>query len=160
MSVSTRFLEVYHFLKSNKMVKNQKEFAEKIGISPSMFTEIVNGRSGVGLSAIQNTVLNYNINANWLLTGREHISAETEPPQPDTSVTQLLDKIEEQARQIGRLEAQDNLNKQKDILIKSQAGQIERLEAEILSLKNDAAPMVAGDAVSAVSASQPPCHKQ
>lgn len=151
MSVSSRFLEVYHFLKSNKMVNSQKEFAEKIGISPSMFTEIVNGRSGVGLSAIQNTVLTYRINANWLLTGRGHISSETESVRShnDGSFTQLLDKIEEQARQIGRLEEQNSLARQKDALIESQARQIERLEAEILSLKNNA-----------VSASQPPCHKQ
>lgn len=52
-----------------KKVSDKRDFATKLGISASMITEISKGRSSVGTSAIQNIVLQFNINANWLLTG-------------------------------------------------------------------------------------------
>lgn len=68
--VSTRFLEVYEHLKNNNVVKSQREFTEKIGVSPSMFTEICKHRSNVGINAIQSIVTLFDVNADWLLTGR------------------------------------------------------------------------------------------
>lgn len=67
--VSTRFIEAYEALLKEKKVSDKRDFATKLGISASMITEISKGRSSVGTSAIQNIVLQFNINANWLLTG-------------------------------------------------------------------------------------------
>lgn len=152
MNISERFLEVFDYLKNNKQVGSQKEFAKKIGISPSMFTEISNGRSGVGLLAIQNIVLNYDIDANWLLTGRGDISNKmysANISQVNDPFSTLLLKVEEQAKQIGILEKELQLYKEEDSLIKSHAQRIELLEKEIAaSRKKDSAPMVAEGAYS------------
>lgn len=68
--LSSRFIEVVQYLIDHHIVAGNKDFASKIGISSSMVTEISKGRSNVGVSAIQNTVLLFSINADWLLTGR------------------------------------------------------------------------------------------
>ena len=67
--VSARFIEAYEALLRDDKVSDKRDFAAKLGISASMVTEISKGRSSVGTSAIQNIVLQFNINANWLLTG-------------------------------------------------------------------------------------------
>lgn len=67
--VSARFIEAYEALLDSKKVSDKRDFAAKLGISASMVTEITKGRSSVGTSAIQNIVSQFNIDANWLLTG-------------------------------------------------------------------------------------------
>jgi len=68
--ITKRFLELYEYLKSHNEISKQSEFAERIGISSSSFTEISKGRSGVGLPAIQNTVLQFPwVSSDWLLKG-------------------------------------------------------------------------------------------
>lgn len=67
--LSARFLEVLKYLIESNEVSDNKDFASRISVSTSMITEISKGRSNVGLSAIQNTVLEFPINSDWLLTG-------------------------------------------------------------------------------------------
>lgn len=69
-NISARFIEYYKFLLSKSLVKNSVDFAKNIDISSSMMTEIAKGRSNVGLKAIQNTVINYPVSAEWLIAGR------------------------------------------------------------------------------------------
>ena len=68
--LSVRFLKVLEFLIDKKYVSDNKDFASKISVSASLITEISKGRSNVGLTAIQNTVLAFPIDSDWLLTGR------------------------------------------------------------------------------------------
>lgn len=65
-----RFIAFYHYTRNEKAVSSQSDFAKRVGISPSMLTEIIKGRVRPGLLAIQGTV-NYfhQLNARWLLTG-------------------------------------------------------------------------------------------
>ena len=65
-----RFTKTLDYLINNNYISDYKSFAKSISISASMITEIVKGRSNVGLQAIQNTVLYYPINPAWLLTGQ------------------------------------------------------------------------------------------
>lgn len=78
--LSTRFIEVYETLLKQRQVTDKRDFAAKLGISASMITEISKGRSSVGTSTIQNIVLVFYVNANWLLTGRGPMLL----PQDDT----------------------------------------------------------------------------
>lgn len=71
--LSSRFLKVLKYLIEEHEVSDNKDFASKISVSTSMITEISKGRSNVGLSAIQNTVLQFPINSDWLLTGRGYM---------------------------------------------------------------------------------------
>ena len=69
-AVTQRFIETYNRLIEEKKVIDQKDFASKIGVSSSMITEIMKGRSNIGLDAIQNTIFNYGVNSQWLLIGK------------------------------------------------------------------------------------------
>ncbi len=69
VDINIRYIEFYNFLITQKIVSSGKEFAANIGVSGSLITEITKGRSVVGSKAIQNTVLFYNLNADWQFTG-------------------------------------------------------------------------------------------
>lgn len=121
--ISARFIEAYEALFTRKEVSDKRDFATKLEISSSMVTEITKGRSSVGTSAIQNIVLQFNISADWLLTGRgemfanesstlnaqqpiiadEHLAAQEVTPE---IITELLNRITEQAAEIGKLNEQ------------------------------------------------------
>lgn len=81
--VSSRFIEAYYALVDMDMVSGKKDFASNLGISPSMVTEISKGRSSVGVVAIQNIVLRYGVDADWILTGNGSMfnSGRSIPPE-------------------------------------------------------------------------------
>ena len=68
--VTIRFCEAFDKLLAQGETTGQKDFASKVGMSTSMMTEIVKKRSNVGVTAIQNIVIIYNIDSLWLLTGK------------------------------------------------------------------------------------------
>lgn len=133
--VSSRFIAALEYLLGNNKVTDRKAFATKVGISPSMITEIYKGRSAVGTTAIQNIVKVFNISGDWLLTGEGDMlkTAPSDtldtPQQPspqapsqekdqknkkakatssntDTSVVELARIIAQQAEEIGRLKSE------------------------------------------------------
>lgn len=67
--VSSRFIEVLNELLKRGCLRDKKAFALSVGCSTSMITEISKGRSNVGVSVLQNTVLNFGVSATWLLVG-------------------------------------------------------------------------------------------
>lgn len=67
--VSSRFIEVLNELLKRGCLRDKKTFASSVGCSTSMITEISKGRSNVGVSVLQNTVLNFGVSATWLLVG-------------------------------------------------------------------------------------------
>lgn len=68
--VSSRFLQAFEDLKKSGRVSGLSDFANKIGVSSSMLTEIHKKRSNVGLKAVQNTVNKFpDFSADWFLTG-------------------------------------------------------------------------------------------
>lgn len=92
--ISDRFMKAYEYLVENHITTDKKAFADSVGISSSLMTEIDKGRSAVGVNAIQNIVLKYNISSSWLLTGKgSMLKNETDSLTPthtqDTSCTEL-----------------------------------------------------------------------
>ena len=67
--VSSRFIEALNELLKRGCLRDKKAFASSVGCSTSMITEISKGRSNVGVSVLQNTVLNFGVSATWLLVG-------------------------------------------------------------------------------------------
>lgn len=67
--VTVRFIEVYNYLLSIQVIAGPKDFAEKISVSTSMITEIIKGRSNVGVKAIQNTVNVFSVSPFYLFSG-------------------------------------------------------------------------------------------
>lgn len=86
--VSSRFIAALECLLGNNIVTDKKAFAQKVGISPSMITEIYKGRSAVGTTAIQNIVRVFNISGDWLLTGEgEMLKSPHGEPSPSSSTS-------------------------------------------------------------------------
>ncbi|WP_051269750.1 S24 family peptidase [Flavobacterium suncheonense] len=68
--ITIRFLEVYEYLKTAKIIHTPKGFANEIGVSTSLITEICKKRTNAGLTPIQNLISRFEfINPEWLLTG-------------------------------------------------------------------------------------------
>lgn len=51
---------------------SQKEFSEKLKLSPSAVNQIIKGR-GVSLSTLVSVCITFNVNAQWLLCGEGDI---------------------------------------------------------------------------------------
>jgi hypothetical protein len=113
-NISTRFIEVINALIASGKVANKKAFATAVGCSTSMITEIAKGRSNVGVSALQNTVLQYCVDATWLLTGQGEmfaVEAQTAGDQAaDHLLMMMIEKkdavIQQQAEELGQLREQ------------------------------------------------------
>lgn len=93
--LSSRFIEVIKRLKESGIVSDNKEFAAAIGVSNSMITEIYKGRSNVGMTAIQNTVLQFSVSADWLITGRGSMFNNDQKQPSNEMIVQKPTSIEE-----------------------------------------------------------------
>lgn len=105
--VTKRFIETYNSLVANSKVEDQKDFAFKIGVSTSMITEILKGRSNVGVSAIQNTVIKFEIDPYWLLTGKIPEILNEPGTSYNNIVTTQRETIETQRKYILHLETEN-----------------------------------------------------
>ncbi len=108
--ITSRFLEVYKYLKKEKKVTSASDFAEKIGISSSLMSEINKGRSNIGLETLQKTVNLYpEINTVWLVKGMGKMLV-VENSQPEISIYE--DMIELQKKHIEVLEKEITILKE------------------------------------------------
>lgn len=131
--LSVRFLKVLEYLIKEKYVSDNKDFASKISVSASLITEISKGRSNVGLTAIQNTVLMFPVDSDWLLTGRGCMlrNGEVEGDVSGSPQTVSLDSSESDSLLYKMYKEKDNENKS---LIEELGGlkeRVRRLESEI-----------------------------
>jgi len=78
-SITNRFLECYSILISQKKIDNAINFTKILGISPTAITEMRKDRSNVGVNAIKNICIKFNVNSDWLLTGNGPMFSETLP---------------------------------------------------------------------------------
>lgn len=88
--LNARFLEFFNYLISQNIVKSAKEFAEIIEVSSSLISEIVKGRTIVGSKVIQNSVIKFNLNANWLFIDNVPMLRDGAPGQ-----TQVIEEKKE-----------------------------------------------------------------
>lgn len=76
--ITIRFLEVYEYLKKELLVYSPKGFANEIGVSTSLITEICKKRTNAGITPIQNLITRFpNISGDWILTGSGKMIKET-----------------------------------------------------------------------------------
>ena len=151
--LSTRFITAYETLLNDGKVSDKRDFAAKIGISPSMVTEISKGRSNVGTLAIQNIVSVFNINAEWLLTGNgPMLKSDKTGFSPDlvrTNPTKGENYVAPTAPTgLPRSQAANeiflSLLRDKDDTIKQQAEEIGRLKEQIRQLTIEKEKRVSG----------------
>lgn len=74
MTAGERLELLYNTLKSQNVVKNKKDFSQKIGIDDSLFNKYCKNiiEFKIGSKGIEK-FLNLNININWLLTGKDEM---------------------------------------------------------------------------------------
>ena len=68
--INARFIEAVNYLLSNNIEPNKAAICDNLKIKPSKFSEILNQRMNVGTDLAAMLTKSYNIDANWLLTGR------------------------------------------------------------------------------------------
>lgn len=89
---------------------NKAILAEKMGIKPAKFSEILNKRMKAGMDIIQKLCIDYEISADWLITGEGSMYRDTTvmndaaPPDRDEIVQLLKEKISDQQKIIDLLE--------------------------------------------------------
>lgn len=68
--INKRFVEAINYLITNKIVESKTILAANLEIKPAKFSEILNYRMNIGTDLAGKICDLYNINSNWLLTGK------------------------------------------------------------------------------------------
>lgn len=97
--INKRFQEAIDWIISNRKEKNKTLIANKLKISKSKFSEILNDRMNVSAELIADLYLNYNVNPEWLLTGQSEIYKSNEvivekKESTDYPIDRLLQRYE------------------------------------------------------------------
>lgn len=69
IAINERVIEAIKQILSSKIESNKAELAEKLGVKPAKFSEILNKRMKAGMDVIQKLCIVYAISADWLITG-------------------------------------------------------------------------------------------
>lgn len=110
IAINERVIEAINAILSSGLALNKADLAEKFGIKPAKFSEILNKRMKAGMDIIQNLCIDYEISADWLITGEGSmyrspaVMNEAPPPDRDKYVQLLESKIEDQQKIIDLLE--------------------------------------------------------
>lgn len=113
--INQRVIECINFIGNTEKMY---QISEKLGISKQKLSEITSGRMAAGLDVIQNLCINYNINTDWLITGRGEMllqeqqqekQQKTPPPvADDTQLQRLQDLLEAKQETISVLQETNN----------------------------------------------------
>lgn len=110
IAINERVIEAINAILSSGLALNKADLAEKFGIKPAKFSEILNKRMKAGMDIIQNLCIDYEISADWLITGEGSmyrspaVMNEAPPPDRDEVVKLLREKVADQQKIIGLLE--------------------------------------------------------
>lgn len=68
--IHIRFTTAIYAILKNRLISSKTGLAESLGIKPSKFSEILNGRMGVGVDLAAKICDEYYVSPEWLLMGR------------------------------------------------------------------------------------------
>jgi len=110
IAINERVIEAINYILSSKIEMSKADLAEKFGIKPAKFSEILNKRMKAGMDIIQKLCIDYEISADWLITGEGSmyrtpgVMNEAPPPDRDEVVRLLREKVADKQRIIDLLE--------------------------------------------------------
>lgn len=108
-SINNRFLLAIDALLTKEKV-NKAAIAASLQIKANKFTEILGKRMKAGLDTVALLCYNYQISTRWILLGEGSMfladGATTPPLAERNNLNTLVDKLIEQAEEIGRLRQQ------------------------------------------------------
>ena len=115
-------MEIYERLKDVRAKLNisQREFAKRIFFSQSLYAEIELGRRNVNNRVIQLVSSQFNVNKDWIKTGKGEMFA---APPPDIKLEQLTEiflDLDDMLQDYLLLQSQELLKIQKEKITKSQ----------------------------------------
>lgn len=77
--MNDRLREAYNYLRDNRIVFNQADFAKQIGKSTGQLAQMMNGKQGVSRSTVDTVCDLYPISKIWLLTGEGDMIVREKP---------------------------------------------------------------------------------
>lgn len=89
-SINNRFIEAVNFVLSEDDLLTKTAIADALNIGKSRFSEILNERMNANVDIIANFCTLYDINADWLLTGKGEISKKQDLEKKKENKVQLL----------------------------------------------------------------------
>lgn len=112
IAINERVIEAINFILSSKIESSKAELAEKLGVKPAKFSEILNKRMKAGMDIIQKLCNDYEISADWIITGRGEMLLNNSQEEASNTInsnnvsrliTILQDTLIEKDKQIDRL---------------------------------------------------------
>lgn len=100
-AINNRVLEALNAILHQKKEHSKASLAASLGVSPTKFSEILNGRMMAGTDLMATLCVKYEVNASWLLTGIDNLAPSPTPPQFEA----LIDRITQLSEENGRLKA-------------------------------------------------------
>lgn len=110
IDINERVINAINYILASKIESNKAELADKFGIKPAKFSEILNKRMKAGMDIIQKLCIDYLISADWLITGEGEMlrdkrpCSEAPPADRDEIISLLREKIADKERIIALLE--------------------------------------------------------
>ena len=91
IDINERVINAINLILSSKIESNKAELAKKLGVKPTKFSEILNKRMKAGMDIIQKLCDEYNVSADWIITGRGDMFLNN--CQNETSIANNSDNI-------------------------------------------------------------------
>lgn len=110
IDINERVINAINYILASKIESNKAELADKFGIKPAKFSEILNKRMKAGMDIIQKLCIDYLISADWLITGEGEMLRDERPQSVgkkddrDETKELLREKIKDQQKIIDLLE--------------------------------------------------------
>lgn len=92
-TTTDRLIEVIAYLKQHKIIKSKKDFAEKMGVSPSYITELLHNRIKVSAKHLQTFFDIWGVNSAYILGNSDEILAST--PSSSQSLGTVSEPVED-----------------------------------------------------------------
>ena len=94
VTINERVIEAINYILASKIELSKANLAERLGIKPAKFSEILNKRMKAGMDIIQNLCIEYSISAEWLIIGKGSMLRSDESPVVSSDLPEIAQDSE------------------------------------------------------------------
>ena len=107
MDENLRFVQILDELKKQGLITDYVQVSAELGTNKAGISDIKSGRKKLSVEILRRMKLSYpNVNLEWIITGVGEAFIANKQEVRDEAPTALVDRIAEQAEEIGRLREQ------------------------------------------------------